>query len=182
MQRALITGVTGQDGALLAELLLNEGCTVHGLIRRSSCPNTERIDHLTREDSQFAGRFHLHHGDMTDGDSLFRVLRDTQPDEVYNLAAQSHVHVSFATAESKGLLIYVVGGPGGSGLSVADDYLSAYDSKLTENMDIVFFDQRGIGPGHGLACPKARPAPHSRRSRWPRTRRSSSRPTSRPAP
>jgi hypothetical protein len=63
--------------------------------------------------------------------------------------------VSFATGDSKGVLIYVVGGPGGSGVSVADDYLSAYDSKLTENMDIVFFDQRGIGPDHGLACPKA---------------------------
>jgi GDPmannose 4,6-dehydratase len=97
---ALITGVTGQDGALLAELLLAEGCTVHGLVRRSSCSNSERIDHLTREDSEFAERFHLHFGDMTDGDSLLRVLRDTRPGEVYNLAAQSHVHVSFSTAES----------------------------------------------------------------------------------
>lgn len=97
---ALITGVTGQDGALLAELLLDEGCLVHGLVRRSSCPNTARIDHLTCEGSEYADRFRLHFGDMTDGDSLLRILRDTRPDEVYNLAAQSHVHVSFATAES----------------------------------------------------------------------------------
>lgn len=97
---ALITGVTGQDGALLAELLLEKGYVVHGLRRRSSASNTTRIDHLLG-DSEFASdRFFLHFGDMTDGDSLVRVLRDSKPDEVYNLAAQSHVQVSFQTAEN----------------------------------------------------------------------------------
>ncbi|MFQ5730582.1 MAG: GDP-mannose 4,6-dehydratase [Planctomycetaceae bacterium] len=97
---ALITGVTGQDGALMAEFLLERGYTVHGLLRRSSSSNTERIDHLVERGVQFADQFHLHFGDMCDGDSLIRILRDTRPDELYNLAAQSHVHVSFATAES----------------------------------------------------------------------------------
>jgi len=97
---AFITGVTGQDGALLAELLLAKGYVVHGLLRRCSSSNTERIDHLLQETAEFAGRFHPHFGDMTDGDSLRRILQETEPDEVYNLAAQSHVHVSFSTAES----------------------------------------------------------------------------------
>lgn len=97
---ALITGVTGQDGALLAELLLSKGYTVHGLRRRSSSSNCGRIDHLIDDPAIPAGRFVLHFGDMTDGDSLVRVLRDSQPDEIYNLAAQSHVQVSFQTAEN----------------------------------------------------------------------------------
>jgi len=97
---ALITGITGQDGALLAELLLKDGDTVHGLQRRSSTSNTQRIDHLLAPAAGFAERLHLHDGDLTDPDSLLRVLQTTRPDEVYNLAAQSHVHVSFKTAVS----------------------------------------------------------------------------------
>jgi GDPmannose 4,6-dehydratase len=94
---ALITGITGQDGAFLAELLLEKGYVVHGIRRRASGSNTERIDHLLDEPNE---RFILHFGDMSDSDSLTRILKDTQPDEVYNLAAQSHVQVSFQTAES----------------------------------------------------------------------------------
>lgn len=97
---ALITGITGQDGALLAELLLNNDYEVHGLVRRSSSPNTQRIDHLLDAKSGVADRLHLHHGDLTDGDSLHRALATSRAEEVYNLGAQSHVHVSFSTAAS----------------------------------------------------------------------------------
>jgi GDPmannose 4,6-dehydratase len=96
---ALITGVTGQDGALLAELLLEKEYVVHGIQRRASSCNTERIDHLTQATSQQGGRFFLHYGDMTDALNLIRIVRETQPDEIYNLAAQSHVQVSFEAAE-----------------------------------------------------------------------------------
>ena len=94
MKRALITGVTGQDGSYLAELLLAKGYEVHGLVRRSSTFNRERIDHI-REDSAAAPRFFLHYGDLSDADSLHAVVRASRPDEVYNLAAQSHVGISF---------------------------------------------------------------------------------------
>ena len=96
---ALITGVTGQDGALLAEFLLNKGYEVHGVKRRSSSFNTGRIDHLYADPHQRDISFHLHFGDMTDATNLIRIVQETQPDEIYNLAAQSHVHVSFETAE-----------------------------------------------------------------------------------
>ena len=96
---ALITGTTGQDGAYLAELLLAKGYTVHGLKRRSSSFNTERIDHLYEDPHQGEGRFTLHYGDMTDSTNLIRLLQQIVPDEVYNLAAQSHVQVSFETPE-----------------------------------------------------------------------------------
>ena len=96
---ALITGVTGQDGALLAELLLNKGYEVHGVKRRSSSFNTGRVDHLYADPHQEGVSFHLHFGDMTDATNLIRIVQETQPDEIYNLAAQSHVHVSFETAE-----------------------------------------------------------------------------------
>jgi GDPmannose 4,6-dehydratase len=95
---ALITGVTGQDGAYLTELLLSKGYQVHGLKRRSSSPNTTRIDHL-RPDAPANSRFFLHHGDMTDSNSLLRVIAKVQPDEIYNLAAQSHVAASFEEPE-----------------------------------------------------------------------------------
>ncbi len=98
MKVALITGITGQDGAYLAELLLNKGYTVHGLKRRSSLINTARIDHLFN-DKSLADRFQLHYGDLTDASSLLRIIQQTQPDEIYNLAAQSHVQVSFETPE-----------------------------------------------------------------------------------
>jgi len=96
---ALITGVTGQDGALLAEFLLDRGYVVHGIKRRSSSFNTDRIDHLYADPHQSDVRFHLHYGDVTDATNLIRLVQDIQPDEIYNLAAQSHVKVSFETAE-----------------------------------------------------------------------------------
>lgn len=96
---ALITGVTGQDGAYLAELLLSKGYEVHGIKRSTSLINTDRIDHLYEEVQNPHKRFHLHYGDMTDSTNLIRVIQQTQPDEIYNLAAQSHVAVSFETPE-----------------------------------------------------------------------------------
>lgn len=96
---ALITGVTGQDGAYLAELLLNKGYEVHGIKRRSSLFNTARIDHLYQDPHETHRRFILHHGDMTDSSSLIRIIQQVQPDEIYNLAAQSHVAVSFEEPE-----------------------------------------------------------------------------------
>jgi GDPmannose 4,6-dehydratase len=96
---ALITGVTGQDGAYLAELLLNKGYAVHGVKRRSSSFNTDRVDHLYHDQHEQDVRFTLHYGDMTDATNLIRVVQETQPTEIYNLAAQSHVQVSFETPE-----------------------------------------------------------------------------------
>ena len=96
---ALITGVTGQDGAYLAELLLDKDYVGHGIKRRSSSFNTERVDHLYRDPHLGEARFRLHFGDMTDATNLIRLLQETQPDEIYNLAAQSHVAVSFETPE-----------------------------------------------------------------------------------
>ena len=96
---ALITGVTGQDGAYLSEFLLNKGYEVHGIKRRSSLFNTDRIDHLYQDPHEKNRQFVLHHGDMTDSSSLVRIIQQTQPDEIYNLAAQSHVAVSFEEPE-----------------------------------------------------------------------------------
>jgi GDPmannose 4,6-dehydratase len=96
---ALITGVTGQDGAYLAEFLLNKGYIVHGVKRRASSFNTARIDHLYRDPHSEGVRFFLHHGDVTDSSNLIRIIQQTQPDEIYNLAAQSHVAVSFEQPE-----------------------------------------------------------------------------------
>jgi GDPmannose 4,6-dehydratase len=96
---ALITGVTGQDGAYLAELLLAKGYVVHGVKRRSSSFNTGRIDHLYQDPHESEVRLTLHYGDLTDATNLIRIVQEVQPDEIYNLAAQSHVHVSFETAE-----------------------------------------------------------------------------------
>ena len=96
---ALITGITGQDGAYLAEFLLNKGYVVHGIKRRTSLFNTARIDHLYQDPHETKRRFFLHHGDMTDASSLVHVTAQVQPDEIYNLAAQSHVAVSFEEPE-----------------------------------------------------------------------------------
>jgi len=96
---ALLTGVTGQDGAYLAELLLNKGYTVHGMHRRSSLSNTGRIDHLLQDPHQKDSKFILHYGDLTDSANVIRLIKDTEPDEIYNLGAQSHVQVSFETPE-----------------------------------------------------------------------------------
>src|ERR1700743_3006514 len=95
----LITGITGQDGAYLAELLLNKGYVVHGIKRRSSMFNTDRIDHLYQDQHEKNVNFILHYGDLTDSTNLIRIVQEVQPDEIYNLAAQSHVQVSFETPE-----------------------------------------------------------------------------------
>src|SRR6266849_661865 len=104
---ALITGITGQDGSYLAELLLGKGYVVHGIKRRTSLFNTDRIDHLYQDPHEKGVRLKLHHGDLTDSMSLIRVIQQVQPDEIYNLGAQSHVAVSFEepeyTANSDGL-------------------------------------------------------------------------------
>ena len=99
MKKALITGVTGQDGSYLAEFLLDKGYEVHGIKRRTSLFNTDRIDHLYQDPHEQDRRFILHHGDMTDSSSLIRITQQVQPDEIYNLAAQSHVAVSFEEPE-----------------------------------------------------------------------------------
>lgn len=101
-KKALITGITGQDGSYLAELLLSKGYEVHGIKRRSSMFNTDRIDHLYQDLHENNVRFKLHYGDLTDATNLIRIMQETQPDEIYNLAAQSHVKVSFETAEYTG--------------------------------------------------------------------------------
>jgi len=98
-KKALITGITGQDGAYLAEFLLNKGYEVHGIKRRTSLFNTDRIDHLYQDPHEKSVRFFLHHGDMTDSSSLIHIIQKVQPDEIYNLAAQSHVAVSFEEPE-----------------------------------------------------------------------------------
>ena len=99
MKRALITGITGQDGAYLAELLLDKGYKVHGIKRRSSLFNTQRVDHLYQDPHEEDLRFVLHYGDLTDATNLIRIIQEVQPDEIYNLGAQSHVKVSFETPE-----------------------------------------------------------------------------------
>lgn len=99
MKKALVTGITGQDGAYLAELLLKKGYEVHGLKRRSSLFNTGRIDHLYEDPHVPHAHFKLHHGDLTDSTNLIRIIQEIQPDEIYNLAAMSHVHVSFEMPE-----------------------------------------------------------------------------------
>lgn len=99
MKTALITGITGQDGAYLAEFLLRKGYIVHGVKRRSSLFNTDRIDHLYQDPHEKNRKFTLHYGDLTDSTNLIRIVQETQPDEIYNLAAQSHVQVSFDTPE-----------------------------------------------------------------------------------
>src|SRR6266581_3090569 len=96
---ALISGVTGQDGSLLAELLLGKGYVVHGIKRRSSSFNTGRVDHLYVDPHEGDTRFFMHYGEMSDASNLIRIVQETQPDEIYNLAAQSHVQVSFETPE-----------------------------------------------------------------------------------
>ena len=96
---ALITGITGQDGAYLAELLLEKGYTVHGVKRRASSFNTDRIDHLYQDPHESEVKMVLHYGDMTDATNLIRIIQEVQPDEIYNLAAMSHVKVSFDTPE-----------------------------------------------------------------------------------
>lgn len=98
-KRALVTGVTGQDGAYLSEFLLEKGYEVHGIKRRSSSFNTGRVEHIYQDPHQANQRFILHYGDMTDATNLIRIVQETQPDEIYNLAAQSHVQVSFETPE-----------------------------------------------------------------------------------
>ena len=99
MKKALITGITGQDGAYLTELLLEKGYEVHGIKRRSSLFNTERIDHLYQDPHQKDVRLKLHYGDLTDSSNIIRIVQEVQPDEIYNLGAMSHVKVSFDSPE-----------------------------------------------------------------------------------
>ena len=99
MKKAIVTGVTGQDGAYLAEFLLNKGYEVHGIKRRSSLFNTQRIDHIYEDPHINLRKLHLHYGDLTDSTNLIRIIQEVQPDEIYNLAAMSHVHVSFDMPE-----------------------------------------------------------------------------------
>jgi GDPmannose 4,6-dehydratase len=99
MKKALITGVTGQDGAYLAELLLSKGYEVHGIKRRSSLINTQRIDHLYEDVHEEGVRFRLHYGDLSDSTNIIRIIQEVQPDEIYNLGAMSHVKVSFDEPE-----------------------------------------------------------------------------------
>ena len=96
---ALITGITGQDGSYLAELLLDKGYIVHGIKRRSSSFNTERIDHLYQDPHEISPKLILHYGDLVDSTNIIRLIKEIEPDEIYNLAAQSHVAVSFETPE-----------------------------------------------------------------------------------
>ena len=98
-KRALITGITGQDGSYLSELLLEKGYEVHGIIRRTSTFNTDRIDHIDEDPHQEQAQLFLHYGDLTDGVTLRRILEEIKPVEIYNLGAQSHVRVSFDTPE-----------------------------------------------------------------------------------
>lgn len=104
MKRALITGISGQDGSYLAELLLDKGYEVHGIVRRSSSLNRGRIDNLSHSEAAAEGRYHLHYGDLADAVGLVNLVRDIQPQEIYNLAAQSHVAVSFAMPDYTGLV------------------------------------------------------------------------------
>ena len=99
MKKALITGITGQDGAYLAEFLLGKGYMVHGIKRRSSSFNTYRVDHLYQDPHEKDVRFIMHYGDLTDSTNIIRIIQDVEPDEIYNLGAQSHVQVSFETPE-----------------------------------------------------------------------------------
>src|SRR3970040_3164703 len=99
MKTALVTGITGQDGSYLAELLLEKGYMVHGVKRRASSFNTQRIDHIYQDQHEAHVNFKLHYGDLTDSTNIIRIIQEVQPDEIYNLAAQSHVAVSFETPE-----------------------------------------------------------------------------------
>src|SRR5210317_1961389 len=99
IKKALITGITGQDGSYLAEFLINKNYQVHGIKRRTSLINTDRINHLYQDPHEIDKKLILHHGDMTDSTSLIRIIQEVQPDEIYNLAAQSHVKVSFEEPE-----------------------------------------------------------------------------------
>ncbi|HOX92042.1 MAG TPA: GDP-mannose 4,6-dehydratase, partial [Spirochaetales bacterium] len=99
MKKALITGITGQDGAYLAEFLLKKGYEVHGIKRRASSFNTERVDHLYQDPHEKHVRFRMHYGDLTDSSNLVRIIQQVKPDEIYNLGAQSHVQVSFEVPE-----------------------------------------------------------------------------------
>ena len=107
MKSALITGITGQDGSYLAELLLAKGYEVHGIVRRASSFNTDRIDHLYEDPHEAGARLHLHYGDLADGTVMRRILESACPDEVYNLGAQSHVRVSFEEPEYTGDVVGV---------------------------------------------------------------------------
>ena len=120
---ALITGITGQDGSYLAELLLEKGYDVHGVVRRSSTFNTDRIDHIYKDPHESGSKLHLHHGDLTDGQNLAKLVLDIQPDEIYNLGAQSHVRVSFDAPEYTAQVVGI------GALNVLESWLGSYSKK-----------------------------------------------------
>ena len=132
MKRALITGITGQDGSYLAELLLEKGYEVHGLVRRTSTFNTSRIDHLYEDPHEFQPRLHLHHGDLCDSGRLVRLVSDLRPDEVYNLAAQSHVRVSFDEPENTGNITALGGARLLDAIRAVDPSIRYYQASSSE--------------------------------------------------
>lgn len=143
MKRALITGITGQDGSYLTELLLGKGYEVHGIIRRSSTFNTDRIDHLYLDPHQADARMLLHYGDLSDGPGLRRILEESQPDEIYNLGAQSHVAVSFMQPEYTGDV---------DGLGALRLLEAVRDYKHRTNADVRFY-QAGTSEMFGGSAP-----------------------------
>jgi nucleoside-diphosphate-sugar epimerase len=153
MKRALITGITGQDGAYLAEFLLAKGYEVHGIKRRASSFNTERIDHLYQDPHESERRLVLHYGDLTDATNLIRILQQVQPDEIYNLGAQSHVHGSGEEISISRLSGIIADTVSCTGKLVFDD--SKPDGTPRKLLDIRKVTNRGWAPrislGRGLA-------------------------------
>jgi len=143
MKRALITGITGQDGSYLAELLLSKGYEVHGIVRRASTFNTDRIDHLYRDPHETGALLFLHYGDLSDGTGLRRILEKASPDEVYNLAAQSHVRVSFDEPEYTGDIV----------ATGTLRLLEALRDSMGRALDRVRFYQAGSSEMYGSAPP-----------------------------
>ena len=125
MKKALITGITGQDGSYLAELLLDNGYEVHGIVRRSSSFNTQRIDHIYRDPHETDAKLFLHYGDLTDGQGITNLVLDLEPDEIYNLGAQSHVRVSFDSPQ------YTVQATGVGALNVLEAARQLNNKRLT---------------------------------------------------
>jgi GDPmannose 4,6-dehydratase len=159
VKRALITGITGQDGSYLAELLLSKGYEVHGLIRRSSSFNTQRIDHLYQDPHFAPTRLRLHFGDLTDASSLNKLLRSVEPDEVYNLGAQSHVRVSFDIPEYTGDItglgtVRILDALGDVGLAGKVRFYQASSSEMFGNVAAPQSERSSFHPRSPYACAK----------------------------
>ena len=158
-KRALITGITGQDGSYLAELLLEKGYEVHGLIRRASNFNTHRIDHIYKDPHKHNGRLYLHFGDLSDGSNLNRILSRVKPDEIYNLGAQSHVRVSFDipeyTADVTGLgTIRILDAMREVGLSKTKFYQASSSEMFGKALEIPFKETTPFHPRSPYGCAK----------------------------